>query len=106
MVGILRTSTPLQALLFGCSRQMRFAEFVVVVVDVQHSLTSEPHRSRSVIVGWHPERTGLDVCLNYQAFLCPEGRIFRRLSLDSPDSEIGGVDPNCPAIQKLVVDLR
>lgn len=57
---------------FVCRREMRFAKFVILVVDVQHRLASEPHRGCSLIVGRHPEITGFEVCLEYPALLCPK----------------------------------
>jgi len=55
-----------------CSREMRFAKFVIVVVDVQHRLASEPDRGCGAVVGRHPEIAGFEVCLEYPALLCPE----------------------------------
>lgn len=45
--------------MYVCRGEMRFAEFVIVVVDVQHRTASEPHRGCSAIVGRHPEIAGL-----------------------------------------------
>ena len=71
------------ALTYGHRGEMRFVEFVMLVVDVQHRFASETHHSRSVIVGGHPETASFDVRLKYLALLCPEGRIFRWLSFDT-----------------------
>ena len=58
--------------MFVCRRERRFAKFIIVVVDVQHRLASEPHCGCSLIVGRHPEITGFEVCLEYPALLCPK----------------------------------
>lgn len=85
---------------------MRFVEFVILVVDVQHCLASETHHSRGAIVGWHPETARFGVRLEDLALLCPEGRIFRWLSFDTLYGKLSGIYPDCSAIKEFVADLR
>src|SRR5690349_752522 len=101
-----RGSIPVQSLFFGICQgrrrqRMSGRDPIVLVFDLQLSVSTQPHFGNTVIAGREPEILHFHVVVLNDGVFGPEGRILCRLRLDVHDGKIFSIDPDLAAIQEL-----
>src|SRR5271166_5519655 len=91
----------------GCFRTQRssFDDFVVLVFDGESSLPSQAYETFSVVFRRKPKVVHFFVAVCDIRFLDPDRGILSRLTFDAHHRKILRVNPDLPAIQKLVFRL-